>query len=132
MCDIFLEPLLVAVEFGDRGAGAIGHQGEQGAFDIEAEMTRPGLLANNGVDAELLPDGFEDVDVTVGPGADQAPVAAGAHDLFRRAAAQDALGQSAQALDHVGIVGAPTVMHDAGLRSFPWRHPRRSRPVAGR
>jgi len=35
--DVFLEPLLMAVEFGDRSAGAVGYQGEQGAFDIEAE-----------------------------------------------------------------------------------------------
>ena len=37
--NIFLEPLLMAVEFGDRGAGAVGYQGEQGTFDVEAKMT---------------------------------------------------------------------------------------------
>lgn len=114
---VFLEPLFMAVEFRDRGAGTVGDQGEQGALDIEAEMPRVGLLPHDGVDAELLPDGFEDVEVAVGPGADQAPVATGSDDLFRRATAQDALGQPAQTLDDVGIVGAPAVMHDAGLRS---------------
>lgn len=113
---VFLEPLLMAVEFRGRGAGAVGDQGEQGALDVKPEMPRPGLLPHDGVDAELLPDGVEDVEVAVGPGADQAPLAAGADDLFRRAAAQDALGQPTQPLDHVGIVGAPAVMDNAGLR----------------
>ncbi|MDP2811780.1 MAG: hypothetical protein Q8O34_16705 [Rhodocyclaceae bacterium] len=106
-----------AVEFRGRGAGAIGDQGEQGALDIEPDVPRAGLLPHDGVDAELFPDGFEDVEVAVGPGADQAPVAAGSDDLFRRATAQDALGQPAQTLDDFGSVGAPAVMHDAGLRS---------------
>ena len=79
-------------------------------------MSRAGLLPHNGVDAQLLPEGFEDVNVAIGPGADQPPVAAGANDLLRRAAAQDALGQSAQPLNNVRIVGATAVMHDARLR----------------
>lgn len=80
---VFLEPLLVAVEFGRWRAGAVGHQSEQGAFDIESEMPRAGLLPHDGVDAQLLPDGFEDVEIAVGPGADQVPVAAGTDNLFR-------------------------------------------------
>ena len=80
---VFLEPLLMAVEFRGRRAGAVGDQGEEGPLDIEPEMPRAGLLPHDGVDAELLPDRFEDVEVTVGPGADQAPVASGANDLFR-------------------------------------------------
>ena len=80
---IFLEPLLMAVEFGGRSAGAVGNQGEQGALDIESETPLTGLLLHNGVNAELLPDGFGYVDVAIGPSADQAPVDAGAHDLFR-------------------------------------------------
>jgi len=40
---IFLEPLLMAVEFGGRSAGAVGNQGEQGTFNIEPEMPRAGL-----------------------------------------------------------------------------------------
>ena len=113
---IFLEPLLMTVELRGRGAGAIGDQGEQGALNIESEMPRAGLLPHDGVNAELLPDGFEDVEVAVGPSADQAPVATGADDLFRRASAQDALGQPAQPLDDFWIVGAPAVMNDARLR----------------
>ncbi|MBK9085363.1 MAG: hypothetical protein IPL80_08680 [Sterolibacteriaceae bacterium] len=84
-CDmrVFLEPLFMTVELRGRGTGTVGNQSEQGAFDIEPEMPRAGLLAHDRVDAELLPDGFEDVDVAIGPGADQAPVAAGSDDLFR-------------------------------------------------
>ena len=104
---VFLEPLLVAVEFGGRRAGAVGHQGEQGAFDIETQMSRLGLLPDDGVDAQLLPDGFENVEVTVGPGADQVPVAAGSDDLFRRATAQDALGQATKALNDFGASARP-------------------------
>jgi hypothetical protein len=128
---VFLEPLLVAVEFRGRGAGAVGDQGEQGALDIEAEV-RAGLLPHDGVDAELLPDGFEHVEVAVGPGADQAPVTAGANDLFRRAAAQDALGQPTQTLDSRRDHRRAHSYAQCWLAIFPWRHPRRSPPVAGR
>ena len=80
---IFLEPLLMAVELGRRGAGAVGDQGKQGALDIEPKVPCSGLLPYNVVNAELFPDGFEYVEVAVGPGADQAPVTACTHDLFR-------------------------------------------------
>ena len=77
------ETLAMTVELGDRRAGVVGHQGEQGAFDIEAKMARIGSLANNCVDTKLLPNGLKYVDVAVGPGADQLPVTPGSHDLFR-------------------------------------------------
>ena len=112
---VFLEPLFMAVEFRGRGTGAVGNQCKQCALGIKSELPRTGLLSNHGVDAQLLPERFEDIWVTIGPGADQAPVAAGADNLFRRASAQDALGQAAQPLDNVRIVGAPTVMNDARL-----------------
>ena len=82
----------MAVEFGSRSAGAIGYQGKQGAFDVEPEMPRAGLLPQDGVNAELLPGGFKHIDVAIGPGADQPPVAAGTYDSFRGTTAQDALG----------------------------------------
>jgi hypothetical protein len=46
-------------------------------------MPRAGLLPHDGVDAPWLPDGFEDVEIAVGSGADQVPVAAGTDNLFR-------------------------------------------------
>ena len=72
---VFPEPLLMAVEFRGRSTGTVSDQGEQRALDINA-----GLLLNHGVDAPLLPEGFENVEVTLGPGADQAPVVAGKHE----------------------------------------------------
>ena len=106
----------MAVEFRGRGAGAVGDQSEQGALGIESKMPRVSLLPDDGINAKPLPDGFEDVEITVGPGADQTPVAAGANNLFRRAPAQDALGQPTQTLNDLGIIAAPAVMNDAGLR----------------
>jgi hypothetical protein len=112
----------MTIEFRGRGAGTIGDQGdqgEQGALNIESEMPRAGLLPHDGVTAELLPDGFEDVEVAVGPGANQALVTASTYDLFRRASPQNALGQPAQPLDDVAIVATPAVMHDALACDLP-------------
>jgi len=90
---VFLEPLFVAVEFRGRGTGTVGNEREQGALDIEAEVAHASLLSHDGVDAQLLPDGFEHIEVAVGPGADQAPITPGANDLFRRTTPQDALAR---------------------------------------
>jgi hypothetical protein len=114
---VFLAPLLMAVQLRGRRAGAVGDEGEQRPLDIESEVPRAGSLPHDGVDPQLLPEGFEDVEVAVGPGADRAPMATGADDLFPRAPAQDALGQPAQTLDDFRIVGSTAVMDDARLRS---------------
>lgn len=76
---IFFEPLLIAVERGIWGTGAVGDQGKQGAFDSESEISCVSVLPHNGANAELIPAGFEYVDFAIGLGA---PVASGTCDLL--------------------------------------------------
>jgi len=115
--DIFLEPLLMAVELRGGGAGAVGDQGEQGPLQVESEAPAGGLPLKDGADAEAIPDRFQGVHIAVGPGAVQAPRAPGSNDLLRRTAPQNAFGQAPQALGGVGIIGATAVVDDLGLRT---------------
>lgn len=62
---VLLELLLMAVEFRGRSTGTISDQGKQQALDIKSKLPRAGLLSNHGVDAQLPPDGFEDVEAQI-------------------------------------------------------------------
>ena len=119
-----LEPLLPAVQLGARSAGAVGHHREQRALHIKAQAARLRLGADHLVNAQTLPQRLQHVDLTVGPGTDQAHVAlAGALDLLGRAAAQDAGGELAQALGHRRVIGASAVVEHASLRAAPLGRP---------
>lgn len=56
---IFGQPPFVAVELRGRGAGPVGHHGEQGAFDGKVELALTEHLRDDLADAETLPDAFE-------------------------------------------------------------------------
>ncbi|MBK7237585.1 MAG: hypothetical protein IPI02_18910 [Sterolibacteriaceae bacterium] len=113
--DVLAQPLLVAVQLRTPCQRPVGHHREQRALDIEAQPPRRRLLGEDLADAQPLPQRFKRIDVAVGPGADQAPVAVLGDDSLGRAAAQNALGKSAQALCNGGIVGTPEVTQNAGL-----------------
>lgn len=85
----------------------VGHQCKERALHVKPEAPPAGLLAHDGVDPQALPDLLQNVDVPVGPRADQPPTGIGGEDLLGRAAAQDALGQPAQALGHLGASARP-------------------------
>ena len=129
--DLLLEPLLPAVQLGARCSGAISHHREQRAFDIEAQATRVCLRTDDLVDAQTLPQRQQHVDLAVGPRSHESHDAVpGAHDFLGRAAAQDAGGQLAQALDNCRIIGGGSCRPRAS-RSGGARAPTRFRPTAG-
>jgi hypothetical protein len=73
------------------------------------------LLPDHPIDAQLLPQAFEDVGISIGPGTDQAPFFIRRNDLLRTTATQDASRQPPQPLDDFRIVIATTVMDDRSL-----------------
>lgn len=81
--DVFLQPLLMAVKLRGRGASAVGDQGKQGPFQVEAETPARRLLLQDGADAESIPNRFQGIDVAMRPGADQAPLIPSSNDLLR-------------------------------------------------
>lgn len=113
--DVLAQPLLVAVQLRTRCQRPVGHHREQRTLDIEAQPPRRCLLVDDFANTQPLPQRFKRIDIPIGPGADQAPSAVLGDDSLGRAAAQNTLGEPAQALDDRLIIGTPTVAHNAGL-----------------
>src|ERR1044071_1513684 len=53
--DVFTQPLLITVEFGAGGTGAVGHHGKKGAFDSEVEFAALELIRDDVGEAQALP-----------------------------------------------------------------------------
>lgn len=109
------EPLAEAVELGGRGAGAVRYHREQRTLNWEVEAASSDNLLDDLGDPEPCPQRLERVDIPVGPGVDHLPVWVLGHDLLGRGTAQDAPGESAQALGDLRVFGTTAAVEDAGL-----------------
>ena len=112
---VLAQPLFVAIEPRGRGAGPVGHHGEQGALDGKAELALTEHVNNDRVDAELPPDRLQHIDIAIRPRIEEPPVRLRRHDVLGAAAPQDAVGEAFEPFGDGWIVGAPAVVDDSGL-----------------
>src|SRR5262249_36330843 len=73
--------------------------------------------------AQSLPQRFQDVERTIGPGIDQAPLGRVLHNLFGLTFFEDTAGEVSQALRGLGILGSAAIVENAYLRALFLRIP---------
>ena len=115
---VLAKPLFVAIQLRGRGAGPVGHHGEQGALDGKVELALTDHVSNDLVDAEMPPDRLQHIDIAIGPRIEEPPVRLRSDDVLGAAAPQDAVGEAFEPFGDGRIVGASAVVDDPGLGTF--------------
>src|SRR5262244_4028869 len=97
--DVLTQPLLITVEFGAGGTGAVGHHGKKGAFDSEVEFAALELVRDDVGEAQAL------------------------HKRFGITFFEDTASELSQAFRRLGILSAATIVDNADFRALLMRIP---------
>src|SRR5262249_9078811 len=116
--DVLAQPLFITVEFRTGHTSPVGHHGKESPFDREIEFPTLQLVCDDIGEAQSLPKRFQDVERTIGPGIDQAPLGGVLHNLFRLTFFEDTAGEVSQALRGSRILGSTAIMENADLRAL--------------
>ena len=112
----FAEPLLVAVELGVRSQGAVGYHREQSPLQRLARGMGLHGVAQDAIDAQLLPQMVQRVGAAIRPGIQDAHIRLRGESFLGGQEAEDAMGQTLE-LFWIELVGTAEVVDDPSGRS---------------